>query len=233
MEHDSTAILTSSSHKSKVEKRLSYHDEHSSSDSAVVIVIVFKSAIPQQIMNIIAPSSIWIVPTSHVSSDICSNLKPFRIWTLARIAPWRHGGQSDSRVFKSGLQVISASNTAAPQQSVEIRYDFVRSGTECTTPLLLSLSFRLSPFAARFLNKAHRQSQKSFLSSSSSLARSSAQVSRSHRSLDSRLSQRAFLIKPTVNPKSLPAHHPQKSSGSAGKATQSSTSVCADAVRVR
>ena len=38
-----------------------------------------------------------------------------------------------------------------------------------------------------------------FLSSSSSLARSSAQVSRSHLSLDSRLSQRGFLIKPTVN----------------------------------
>ena len=35
----------------------------------------------------------------------------------------------------------------------------------------------------------------------SSLARSSAQVSRSHRSLDSRLSQRGFLIKPTVNQK--------------------------------
>ena len=40
-----------------------------------------------------------------------------------------------------------------------------------------------------------------FLSTSSSLARSSAQVSRSHLSLDSRLSQRGFLIKPTVNPK--------------------------------
>ena len=40
-----------------------------------------------------------------------------------------------------------------------------------------------------------------FLSSSSSLARSSAQVSRSHHSVDSRLSQRGFLIKPTVNQK--------------------------------
>ena len=42
-----------------------------------------------------------------------------------------------------------------------------------------------------------------FLSSSSSLARSSAQVSRSHLRLDSRLSQRGFLIKPTVNQSNL------------------------------
>ena len=41
------------------------------------------------------------------------------------------------------------------------------------------------------------------LRSSSSLARSSAQVFRSHRDSDSRLSQRGFLIKPTVNPKKL------------------------------
>ena len=37
-----------------------------------------------------------------------------------------------------------------------------------------------------------------------SLARSSAQVSRSHHSLDSRLSLRGFLIKPTVNQKDNP-----------------------------
>ena len=46
-----------------------------------------------------------------------------------------------------------------------------------------------------------RLSQRGFVICTSSLARSSAQVSRSHHSLDSRLSQRGFLIKPTVNQK--------------------------------